>query len=1044
MKIISLFAVIMTVTSLASLAFFAHAQLPPSDAASQDDEPNVKLYVPEHMMLNHTYTGMVTYTGHHERAVLVDIATNRDALTIDDSVVIPAQKHHATFSIVPTHAGVFAISVQADNITILGTTTVHEGGHTTVATTAFDTTTAITDAHSLLLFVPGLTQSEELIGAVYLVDSLQNPVISPHDISVSLATSSQITAPASITISEGSTAASFQIHITTTGSIHATSDGMHDYATITKKSPKFSMLLDVYPKIMQENSFGYWFLWFEDSEGNPYIPPDVVYGTVHSSNKDVARMQPQITGRHTSSVATTFSDGVQYGRIYTGDAGFASVTGTVPGFGGVSRSFVVGPASFGTSTIVNDTISDAPTLISPEMHADRLPHLPAANDLRFTVIPPVTVSEAYIVAGLYHSVLEESIRVDADDVVIARTVTDVYPVNADAREIYISSDGAIHNSIEILDTSDIPTHVNLYDVSGVPGTYRISVTAPQVSPASLGTSTSHSSSLSSSSLPFTISDPSDDVFYSIVIDPLPTVPGYIQDLALVYITDHSGAVVSPKSAFGQGITIHLESDSVSFSDKSIRHNDSVSKIRGLIHGETNNGSITALADWLPQMTQQTRSQNVGLPVTVDIDMPDSVYSHEGFPATAHLFRDGAAVKNISSLVDAGGSCARAGGGINTGENGNENKNKNKNKNNDMFFCTSSGYLSIFSESGSATVSISPQFSPLDVSITHASETLTLGQTHIISVASPPQSTITVDTAIRHTVSGNQITLHPANPGTYGVVIVVSKPGSTTYTETLQVQVGNTVDLAVLAQDSDGNQLGVEGAIAGTGFEHAELTDYTKSVPRQSLTVTYPASVRHGDSGYSLVSVTVSNGTFVASPLAPSSFSSPSSPSAPPSFATLRHHTNAVTLTPLHSHTILAQYEKVILLEIIGATGTGVYKPGDPVTISAPDRYVFAFLVREVLDRWQGIEHAGAQSTLTFPATGDLTITAIYKTDYTGAVAVFAAVGAALTALAFRQGNTRYYLRLVRLSDSMRGKMTRVHRRIIATANPKPKRESATP
>ena len=270
-----------------------------------------------------------------------------------------------------------------------------------------------------------------------------------------------------------------------------------------------------------------------------------------------------------------------------------------------------------------------------------------------------------------------------------------------------------------------------------------------------------------------------------------------------------------------------------------------------------------------------------------------------------------------------------------------------------------------------------------------------------------------------------------------MVIAVSKSGSTTYTETLQVQVGNTVDLAVLAQDSDGNQLGVESTIAGTGFEHAELTGYTKSVPRQSLTVTYPASVRYGDSGYSLLSVEVSNGTSVPSPLAP--FSS----SVPSSFATITHHTNAVTLTPLHSYTILAQYEKVILLNVVGATGTGVYKPGDPVTISAPDRYVFAFLVRDVLDRWHGIDHTNIQSTMTFPATRDLTITAIYKTDYTGAVAVFAAVGAALTALAFQQGSTRYYLRLVRLSDSLRGKMTRVYRRLIA-ANRKPQRESDIP
>ena len=1019
MKIVSLFAVILTAVFLTSFTVFAHAQLSSGEPASQNSEPKIKLYVPEHMMLNHTYTGMVTYTGNSDRTILVDIAANRDALIISNSIIILPQKHHATFVITPIHAGVFTVSVQAENTIIVGTTTVYGN----------DITATPTDAHNLQLFVPILTQSEDLMGTVYVVDSLQNPVIAPHDISISLATSSHVMTPAHITISKGSTAASFQIHITSTGSIYATSDGMHDSATITKKSPKFQMLLDVYPKIMQENSFGYWFLWFQDSDGNPYIPSEVVRGTVHSSNKDVARMQAQINGKHTSSITTTFSDGVQYGRIYTGNAGFASVTGTVPGFVDASKSFVVGPASFGVSTIINDTISDTPALIAHDVYTDRL-HPLTANDLQFAVIPPVTVSEAYIVAGLYRSVLEESIHVDADDVVITRSITDVYPVNADAREIYISSDGAIHNSVEILDTSDVPTHVNLYDISGVPGTYHVSVSTPQVSSVSFGTVSSSSSSSSSSSLPFTISDPSDHVFYSIVIDPLPTVPGYIQDLALVYVTDHSGAVVSPKNVFGQGITVHLKSDSVSFSDRSIHHNDSVSKIRGLIHGEPNSGSITALADRLPQMTQKTMSQNVGLPTTVVMDMPDSVYSHEVFPVTAHVIRDGITIKNISSQVNAGGSCARADGSNNT-------------SNNNMFSCTSSGHLSIFSEFGSTTINITPQFSPLRVSITHPSEILTLGQTYIISVASPQQSTITVDTAIRHTVSENQITLYPENPGTYNVIVIVSKLGSVTYTETLQVKVGNTVDLAVMAQNSDNKPLGVEGTITGTGFEHTEMTDYTKSVPRQSLTVTYPASVRHGNSGYSLVSVMVFNDTSLPSPsLLPSP--SPSSSSLPQSssFAATTHHTNAVTLTPLHSSAILAQYEKVILINVINAAGTGVYKPGDPVTISAPDRHVFAFLVREILDRWHGIDHTTTQSTITFPATRDSTITAIYKTDYTGAVAVFAVVGVALTALAF-QGNTRYYLRLVRLSDSLRGKVTGVYRRLIVN-NSKPKGESTTP
>ena len=907
---------------------------------------NVRLYIPQNMIIGYEYQGMVTHAEHPDRTVLVEIAANEDALTIDNNIIIPPQKHHAAFKIIPKHTGIFTISAKIDNVTIKHTTTIFDDH---------------THTQNIVLVAPTLTQTEQLIGTVYLTDSQNNPIIANKDIHIQLQSSSGITIPDSLTITQGSTGSSFQIHITAHGTIYASSGIMSDGIEITMKTIKPKLIMDVYPKVMQENSYGYWFLWFEDDNNNPYIPQQITSGTIHSSNKQVARMQPYITNEQTSSIKTTFSDGVQYGRIFTGVTGHASITGTMPGFGSVTKDFIVGPATFGKSTIKNDTITNPPSPITNQNN-DRLDKI-TANDLRFAVIPPVTVSEAYIVAGLYHSDTDESIIVDADDVILTRTVTNtVYPIDVDARHIYIASDGAIHDSVQTLDTADIKTHVNLYDITGAPGKYQISVTTPQVSKTD-------------EPRPFTVHDTSN--VYSIVVEPLPTIQGYIQDLAFLYIVDSDGAVINPHDTFGTGVTIHLTSETVSFSEDAIYLYEPVSIIRGLVQDKTNS-KITATSNGVAQTTAPiNKDTKNNMNTHISIDAPDPIYSYEGFVAAAHIIKDGIPIANISKLINTDGNCTR--------------------KADQMFLCTGHGSLFLFSDAGDDTVAVLPRLQPIDVSVLHLPPaSLSLGKEHTITVLAPMNSTIRADTAIRHTVTDNKITLHPDTVGTFDVTILVSKPGSTDYTESIPVYVDDKIHLEILARDSNDTPIGVNAEIASTSHNTVRLTDYTMDIPRQSITITYPESVRYGDSGYKFVGLMWHNGT-----------------------ANLLHDDNALTFTPVYNHTITANYKEVILVDVINGRGGGIYDAGDVVTITAPERHVLAFLVRDVLDRWEGID--SAEPVTQFRATNDVTITAVYKTDYTGAVAVFVIIGVIITILAFR-GDSRYYLSIKQIADVIYDKL----------------------
>ena len=102
---------------------------------------------------------------------------------------------------------------------------------------------------------------------------------------------------------------------------------------------------------------------------------------------------------------------------------------------------------------------------------------------------------------------------------------------------------------------------------------------------------------------------------------------------------------------------------------------------------------------------------------------------------------------------------------------------------------------------------------------------------------------------------------------------------------------------------------------------------------------------------------------------------------------ISHH-SVLSLEPDGDVAITAVYRQEVLISVVGGEGSGVYGMGQTVTVSAPERHVVSFLVREVFERWDGLEHGSA--TATFAAGENMEITAVYRTDYTYLMVIVAA------------------------------------------------------
>ena len=105
---------------------------------------------------------------------------------------------------------------------------------------------------------------------------------------------------------------------------------------------------------------------------------------------------------------------------------------------------------------------------------------------------------------------------------------------------------------------------------------------------------------------------------------------------------------------------------------------------------------------------------------------------------------------------------------------------------------------------------------------------------------------------------------------------------------------------------------------------------------------------------------------------------------------INHGNGSVNIVVNIDSDFIAQYEKSVHVNVLGAKGSGIYPYGDKVVLSAPTYNIYSFLIREVFDSWVGF-NANNTSEISFIANSDVTGTIAYKTDYSGLMIVLAVI-----------------------------------------------------
>ena len=942
----------------AAIALSALAALPACGVAAAAEDAG--LYVPGTMEAGGSYIGMVRHSGPRDAPVRVELASSDpEGLSAGGAMVLEPRHDHMMFGLEANRAGAYRVLASVDGKVLEAGATVHDAGE------------AGKSGARLVVSVPGKTRTPDLVGAVHVVDAGGRPVALASPARIWLEGSPGIEVPHIITVPRGSAGATFDAHAAASGSITASgaqgaaAGAAPGRADITYEPGRAEVRLAAWPEVMPEDSAGHYFLWLE-RDGVPHSPRAAPAAVLHSSDGSVVRTRA--AAWEDGPARAYLGGGMARGILYSGGAGVATITASVPGYGAAAADVAVGPA--GAADM------EAP----PAGRLEAALEAPRPNFLLHTVVPPAILpgGEAYLATAAYHAEYGSggAATVSAGgevDVAGGGGVLSLLPVAAGPVLLHIASDGADHGSIAVLGGGGAPTNAGVHPITaGRPGTYAVSVAAPGMSSPGAAT------------LEVAVPGPGRGG-YRVAAVPLPALPGHMQDVALVHAADADGYAVDPDAVpGGRGLAVRLESDSIYLGSGFASLDGPVAVARGAPSGE---GELRLSAAGMGGGSVRVGAHPAAPAPhgTVRIDAPDTVRAGEPFPAAARAVA-GEEPLSGSVPLEGGGACAPHHTTWNASGSA-------------VFSCSGPGTIYAFAGDGHASIQVDPYRSPGRSHVVQEfSGTARAGGEYSFSVRPVPEGAghrVVVDTAVPHEVSGDMrtVTVRPDRAGSWDVVIGVSVPGTETVWSSHVLRADDSATYTVRAVDEGGRPLGATARITeGGGEPFAAASGHSSTVRGESVTVEFPRHARHGDGGYALVGVSASGGE-----------------AAPGG--------SAVTFSPSDGDAVTAAYERVVLVRVEGGgEGGGTYRPGQTVTISAPDRHAVSFLVRHVWDGWEadGVEGLDAP-TSQFAAERDVVVTARYREDHTGAAAVFAAAGGALVAAAFR-GDYPYRLRAAQALD----------------------------
>jgi len=546
------------------------------------------------------------------------------------------------------------------------------------------------------------------------------------------------------------------------------------------------------------------------------------------------------------------------------------------------------------------------------------------NYLQFWVYPDVTDDYAYGVASLYHAEQTEEIEIilDEDGVQISNEIvqTVLIPVKTEDIQISISSQSGLkHNSSYLLNDVSFPTHSKVFEITANSvGNYTVTATGGNsYDTAPLVVTTDHNS------------------LYSIHITELPILSHNSQPLLMISIVNENDELVDVSELFGKLITVNVYSTNGKISASTIQFEDNVGIVSGMFTGT---GTISVSSDNFGTTTYNIAPS--GVAISMELLTPDTVHSGESFPIIIHeIDAKGTPIsKKDVNTVSSSGFDVIYDGMISVSGVGEQ----------DIAILSSLG--------GGYQRQIESFVNEIDYTVYVDNHTPRIGEIVTIKITSQTNGiTYNIDSAFPYQkIDASTFEITPDHTVNDSVITIIGTlDGFGTTTKQVSISPVNLVEISVVAKTIHGDIISPQYTIKQIDSESTFNTPHTETIPPQSVVITLTEDWKTVSGGYKIVELSL-NGKPIDG--------------------------NVVEFYADIDYTIAAIYNRFVSIIVIDGEGSGVYSYGDMVTISAPDKPILSFLVKETFDYWDTIDKKS--SSFVISADKDIEITAMYRDDYT--------------------------------------------------------------
>ena len=617
-------------------------------------------------------------------------------------------------------------------------------------------------------------------------------------------------------------------------------------------------------------------------------------------------------------------DGVAHGILYTGHRGQTIITANIPEFGSAQDLLFVGHARF------TNPDKDLTIRLEEQNFADSFNEEYEPNTILAWIYPTITDSRAWGIAATYHINRTENLEMTINDSGVERhdIIQNALIIPADAEElIYVSSGhGLEHEGVYDVTEHITKTNAIEFEINGAShGNYTVSASAGGMASAEARVEV----------IPRYAGE------FELLITPIPALPHTLQDIAMVSVIDETGSLVDAKKVFGISTQFLISSDADISDDVITPAYSGTGAIRGIL---SDSSHITAIMDGVA--SDDIDVLPAGIAKSIELLAPTQVHVGEQFPFAVHEI-DSLGIpirKNSDWKISSPLGILVTGDYLEVGKSGD-------------------AKASIISSVGASEHDLSGFENIMNVAINLAKNSFRIGEELVLDIQNTVDASYELITnyPFKQTDSDTFVVTFDKEDESSTITVLATRDGfnSVSISEIVNVQKIFAIDARITSLDGKRLTMPFDVTI---GDEHILATSpyYTEFEPIQ-VTIKFPEQSTVNNQGYAFEKIRI-NG--------------------------MDSYNSIIETFPAQDIMVTAVYAAEILISVNDGEGSGVYRHGDIVRISAPDRDRLSFLIRDVFDHWEGID--ASSSRAEFTADTDRNITAVYREDYTylmGAVIV---------------------------------------------------------